>query len=80
MVLKSEFCWEIQFLLNFIRLSESVPDEDPNERMKLPSVDSFDEDAMSDVDDEVFIKSSKNGFRSRDKTLHKPLMAPRRKV
>lgn len=43
---------------------------------------SFEEDAMSDVDDEVFIKSARNGFRNgggKDKTLQKPLMAPRKK-
>ena len=50
--------------------------------LKLPSnEDSFDEDALSDVDDEVFIKSSRNGFRNsnKDRTLQKPLMAPRQK-
>ena len=53
-----------------------------NRGLKLPSnEDSFDEDALSDVDDEVFIKSSRNGFRNsnKDKTLQKPLMAPRQK-
>lgn len=51
-------------------------------RAKLSSNDSFDEDTLSDdVDDEVFIKSARNGFRgsSKDKTLQKPLMAPRKK-
>lgn len=43
---------------------------------------SFEEDTLSDVDDEVFIKSARNGFRNggRDKTLQKPLMAPRKKA
>lgn len=53
-----------------------------NRILKLPSnEDSFDEDALSDVEDEVFIKSSKNGFRNsnKDRTLQKPLMAPRQK-
>ena len=51
-----------------------------NKTLKLPSTeDSFDEDTLSDVDDEVFIKSSRNGFRNSDKTLQKPLMAPRQK-
>ena len=53
-----------------------------NKILKLPSnEDSFDEDAISDVDDEVFIKSSRNGFRklNKDRTLQKPLMAPRQK-
>lgn len=48
-------------------------------RINLPSAnDSFDEeDTLSDdVEDEVFIKSARNGFR--DKTLQKPLMAPRK--
>lgn len=51
-------------------------------RIQLPSSDSLDEDTLSDdVDDEVFIKSARNGFRSsnKDKTLQKPLMAPRKK-
>ncbi len=51
-------------------------------RNKLPSNDSLDEDTLSDdVDDEVFIKSARNGFRNsnKDKTLQKPLMAPRKK-
>ena len=51
-------------------------------RSKLSSNDSFDEDTLSDdVDDEVFIKSARNGFRgsNKDKTLQKPLMAPRKK-
>ncbi|KAK4010567.1 hypothetical protein OUZ56_019711 [Daphnia magna] len=51
-------------------------------RIKLPSNDSLDEDTLSDdVDDEVFIKSARNGFRNsnKDKTLQKPLMAPRKK-
>jgi hypothetical protein len=52
-------------------------------RNKLPSNDSLDEDTLSDeVDDEVFIKSARNGFRNsnKDKTLQKPLMAPRKKT
>lgn len=56
--------------------------ESGNVRIKLPSNDSFDEDTLSDdVDDEVFIKSARNGFRNsnKDKTLQKPLMAPRKK-
>ena len=51
-------------------------------RINLPSAnDSFDdEDNLSDdVEDEVFIKSARNGFRhTKDKTLQKPLMAPRK--
>lgn len=56
--------------------------ETTNGIRKLSSNDSFDEDTLSDdVDDEVFIKSARNGFRSsnKDKTLQKPLMAPRKK-
>ena len=49
-------------------------------RINLPSAnDSFDEDLSDDVEDEVFIKSARNGFRNtKDKTLQKPLMAPRK--
>lgn len=54
---------------------------DDTVKIKLPSVDSFDEDTQSDVDDEVFIKSSRNSFRNpgRERKLQKPLMAPRKK-
>ena len=48
-------------------------------RMSSSSNGSYDEDITSDVDDEVFIKSLRNGHRhaGKDCSLHKPLMAPR---
>ena len=51
---------------------------------KLPRVavrDSFDDDDLSDVDDEVFIRDGKNGILKIDDDggVKRPLMAPRRK-
>lgn len=44
--------------------------------------DSFDDDDISDdVDDEVFIRDGKNGFKmDEERGVKRPLMAPRRKV
>lgn len=44
--------------------------------------DSFDDDEVSDdVDDEVFIRDGKNGFKlNDDRGAKRPLMAPRRKT
>lgn len=52
---------------------------------KLPRAsvrDSFDEDDLSDVDDEVFIRDGKNGGLKldEDRGVKRPLMAPRRKT
>lgn len=42
---------------------------------------SLDEDDLSDVEDEVFIRDGKNGYKLADElTVKRPLMAPRRKV
>ncbi|XP_022902074.2 uncharacterized protein [Onthophagus taurus] len=42
---------------------------------------SLDEDDLSDVEDEVFIRDGKNGYKfSEDAGLKRPLMAPRRKL
>lgn len=44
--------------------------------------DSFDDDDVSDdVDDEVFIRDGRNGFKvDEERGVKRPLMAPRRKV
>lgn len=48
---------------------------------KLAIRDSFDdEDISDDVDDEVFIRDGKNGFKlDEERGVKRPLMAPRRK-
>uniref|UniRef100_A0A1B6D827 Transmembrane protein n=1 Tax=Clastoptera arizonana TaxID=38151 RepID=A0A1B6D827_9HEMI len=48
---------------------------------KLAVKDSFDEEDVSDdVDDEVFIRDGKNGFKvDEERGVKRPLMAPRRK-
>lgn len=48
---------------------------------KLSVRDSFDdEDASDDVDDEVFIRDGRNGFKmDEERGVKRPLMAPRRK-
>ena len=52
---------------------------------KLPRLavrDSFDDDDLSDIDDEVFIRDGKNGILKIDDDcgVKRPLMAPRRKL
>lgn len=49
---------------------------------RLSVRDSFDEDDLSDVDDEVFIRDGKNGGLKLDEEggVKRPLMAPRRKI
>ncbi|KAK5640326.1 hypothetical protein RI129_011137 [Pyrocoelia pectoralis] len=41
---------------------------------------SLDEDDLSDVEDEVFIRDGKSGYKFEDMSVKKPLMAPRRKI
>uniref|UniRef100_A0A1Y1L8D8 FAM234A/B beta-propeller domain-containing protein n=1 Tax=Photinus pyralis TaxID=7054 RepID=A0A1Y1L8D8_PHOPY len=41
---------------------------------------SLDEDDLSDVEDEVFIRDGKSGYKFEDMSVKKPLMAPRRKT
>ncbi|KAF5276755.1 hypothetical protein FQR65_LT16205 [Abscondita terminalis] len=40
----------------------------------------LDEDDLSDVEDEVFIRDGKTGYKFEDISVKKPLMAPRRKI
>ncbi|KAK4873363.1 hypothetical protein RN001_015392 [Aquatica leii] len=40
----------------------------------------LDEDDLSDVEDEVFIRDGKSGYKFEDISVKKPLMAPRRKT
>jgi len=49
---------------------------------KLSVKDSFDEEDVSDdVDDEVFIRDGRNGYKlDEERGVKRPLMAPRRKV
>ena len=51
-------------------------------RPRLSVRDSFDDDDLSDVDDEVFIRDGKNGSLKLDDEggVKRPLMAPRRKM
>lgn len=50
--------------------------------MKLAVKDNYeDEDVSDDVDDEVFIRDGKNGFKVyEERGVKRPLMAPRRKI
>ena len=52
-----------------------------NKMPRLAVRDSFDDDDLSDIDDEVFIRDGKNGILKIDDDcgVKRPLMAPRRK-
>lgn len=48
---------------------------------RLSVKESFDDDELTDIDDEVFIRDGKTGggFKSQDEGVKRPLMAPRKK-